>query len=105
MSEAKSKAVSAETLPIINPYVPPAYVRRKRDGMVTGWSTLFRKNLDDFEVYYRPGTDDALRHAIMMRRHEAKLALDGGDPFAGGGRGFSTLVGEVIDAELVGGNR
>jgi hypothetical protein len=100
MSEAKQKSVSAEKmLPQLDPRVPPMFVRRKKDGMVTGWSTIFRKNLDDFEIYYRPGTDDALAHAIKMRRYEAKMALEGGDPYAGGSRGFSMMVGEVVDAE------
>lgn len=95
MAETKGK-VSADRLPPLDPRVPPRYVKRRKDGLITRWSTLFKSNLDNFEVYYRPGSDDAMNHAVMMRRFEAKRAMQGGDPLAGSSFAVS-VDGSIID--------
>lgn len=75
----------------INPGAPPRMVRYKPNGLVTSWSTLFNKELQNVEPFYRPGTTDREEHILAMRRNEAQRALRSGDPFLGGGMGGSAF--------------
>jgi len=80
--------------------VPPRFVRHKPTGRVTTWSTLFRRNVNDFEPFYRPNTDDEFQHKVARRRHEAKLALkSGNDPYLGANTRNSAFAEDDFDAE------
>jgi hypothetical protein len=81
----------------INPGAPPRMVRYKPNGLITTWSTLFRKELNNVEPYYRPGTTDREEHILAVRRFEAQQALRSGDPFLGGNPG-----GSAFDESLYG---
>jgi hypothetical protein len=65
-------------LPQLDPHVPPRFVRRKSDGLVTRWSTLFKRHLDQFEPFYRANSDDAIEHAARIRHFEMVAAMKAG---------------------------
>lgn len=67
--------VAKRPLPPLDARCPPRRVRHKTSGVVTGWSTLFKKRLGEFEPFYRPNTDEEKQHRLALRRFEAKLAL------------------------------
>ena len=71
----------------VNPGAPPRMVRHKPSGLVTSWSTLFNRELQNVEPFYRPGTSDREEHILAVRRYEAQRALRSGDPFLGGSGG------------------
>lgn len=97
----KRADATQQALPL-DPRCPPLRVRHKKTGVITNWSTLFKKNLGDFEPWYRPGSDERLQHQLRVRRYEAQQAMRGGDPFAGSHRGFTTMMdGDVLDGEVV----
>jgi hypothetical protein len=88
---ARQTAARARRPMQIVPGAPPRLVRYKSNGMVTSWSTLFNKELQNIEPYYRPGTTDREEHIMAMRRYEAQRALRSGDPFLGGDLGGSAF--------------
>lgn len=93
----------APTIPF-DPHVPPRMVRRKRDGLITNWSSLFKSKMDEFEPYYRPGTDDQMQHEIQYRRFEAQQAFGTHPHGTMAGPPFGTSVGgDIIDAQPVDG--
>jgi len=79
----------APSVPLI-PGCPPRFVRQKSTGIVTRWSTLFKKNIGDFEVFYRVGTDERREHMVKLRRYEADSARYGAND-AFDDSGFSTF--------------
>jgi hypothetical protein len=70
-----SEPVRTRPLPPLDYRCPPRRVRHKTSGVITGWSTLFKKRLGEFEPYYRPDTDEEKQHRLALRRYEAKLAM------------------------------
>lgn len=75
VSKAAVPPVAKRHLPPLDARCPPRRVRHKTSGVVTGWSTLFKKRLGEFEPFYRPDTDEEKQHRIALRRFEAKQAL------------------------------
>lgn len=104
MAQTAKTVASASALPPppqLDPRVPPRFVKHKPTGRVTQWSPLFRRNVANFEVFYREGTQDALEHAMRIRRFEAEEARRRGfaydhDMPISQGQGF-------VDAEFAGG--
>lgn len=102
---ARKNVTSVAEHPPIDPACPPIRVRRKRDGMVLPWSTLFRRKAAEFEPYYRPGTDDALKHAHAVRKYKLKrFGEDAIMPNTFGAVGTNQqtddFAGGIIDGEL-----
>jgi hypothetical protein len=78
---------------VIDGNCPPLFVKHIPTGMVTAWSSIFKRRLTEFAPHFRPNTDDEFSYETRRRNHAAKMAgrrgesLDaspfGGDEFDG----------------------
>lgn len=75
---ALNEAPVPSYIPPLDPASAPAYVRHRKTGMVTRWTPVFRDRIDQFDVFYRPGTDDAAKHRLLVQRVETTRTLLGG---------------------------
>ena len=54
-----------------DPKCPPKYVREISTGRTMPWTPLFRRKASEFEVYYRPNTDDKVNHMAALAKRNA----------------------------------
>lgn len=63
-------------LPPIDVNCPPMQVRDKESGVVTNWSSLFKKQVGRFDYHFRSAEEEQ-QYRIKRKRYEAKQAMDG----------------------------
>lgn len=93
-STVNEAAISGLYVPDLDPHAPPLFVRHRKTGMVTRWTPIFRSRVNEFDVFYRPGSTDAADHRAAVARADAIRALTGGTMLAGARGMFeSTNIG------------
>lgn len=97
---APAKTASKRTkrvLPII-PQCAPAMVLHKPTGVITSWSTLFKRRVDEFEPFFA-SADEQFIYNTKRRRFDAAQAEKRGDFFAGSNAHDSVFADEDEYAE------
>lgn len=80
---------------------PPTMVQHVSTGVVTNWSTLFKRKLAEFQPFFRPNTDDEFIYSVRRRKFEAKMAERNGDPYGGANARNSMYAGDDLDDEAL----
>jgi hypothetical protein len=78
---------------------PPMQVRHRATGVVTNWSTLFKRRVNEFEPFFRPGTDDEFIYGLRRRKFEAKMAERNGDIYVGSNARNSAFAEDEFDGD------
>lgn len=93
-STVNEAAIPGLYVPDLDPHAPPLFVRHRKTGVVTRWTPIFRSRVNEFDVFYRPGSTDAADHRAAVARADAIRALTGGTMLAGARGMFeSTNIG------------